>query len=127
MNDQPKKRSNPFDKIIYTEPVEEKEDVVVETKPQQPIVEQIPQTQYNNYVPEYNYNTQYQQPVQKTPKKTQKPQYIQPMDAPKEKYTATMDVSLRRKIKIYCATNGKMFSEFIEDACREKLAREGIK
>ena len=43
------------------------------------------------------------------------------------KYTATMEVSLRRKIKIYCATNGKMFSEFIEDACREKLLREGIK
>lgn len=127
MNDQPKKRKNPFDRVISIEPevVEEEvvEKVVVEPVYQEP----KQQPTYENYNPVYDYTTQNQQPVSRTPKKTQKPQYIQPMEAPKEKYTATMDVSLRRKIKIYCATNGRMFSEFIEEACREKLLREGIK
>ena len=58
-------------------------------------------------------------------KRQAKQQYIQQMDGPKEKYTATMDVSLRRSIKVFCAENGKMFSEFVEDACKEKLSREG--
>gem|GEM_PF-784105 len=45
----------------------------------------------------------------------------------REKYTATMDTNLRRRIKIACATRGMMFSQFIEEACAEKLAREGVK
>jgi hypothetical protein len=45
----------------------------------------------------------------------------------REKYTATMDPTLRKRIKIACAMNGMMFSQFIEDACKEKLAREGVK
>lgn len=127
MNDQPKKRKNPFDRVISIEPEETKEEVVEEVVTQPVYNEQVPQQNYDNYNSGYNYTTQVQQPATRTPRKTQKPQYIQPMDAPKEKYTATMDVSLRRKIKIYCATNGRMFSEFIEEACREKLLREGIK
>ena len=127
MNDQPKKRKNPFDRVISIEPEETKEEVVEEVVTQPVYNEQVPQQNYDNYNSGYNYTTQVQQPATRTPRKTQKPQYIQPMDAPKEKYTATMDVSLRRKIKIYCATNGRMFSEFIEEACREKLLREGVK
>lgn len=123
MNEQVKKRVNPFDRPIAVEQEEEKvvEEVVAQPTPQiqpQP-VQQVPQETYY-----------YQQPVQQAPKTTRKqakPQYIPQMDAPKEKYTATMDVTLRRSIKIFCATNGKMFSEFIEDACREKLSREGGK
>lgn len=123
MNDQVKKRVNPFDRQITVEEEEEKvvEEVVQEPAPQiQPQV--IQQSQQESYY--------YQQPVQQAPRTTRKqpkPQYIPQMDGPKEKYTATMDVSLRRSIKIFCATNGKMFSEFIEEACREKLSREGGK
>lgn len=47
--------------------------------------------------------------------------------AEREKYTATMDPNLRRRIKIACAMSGTMFSQFIEEACKEKLAREGVK
>lgn len=121
MNEQIKKRSNPFDNPII---VEEETEIEV----QQPIVHQqapiepqyTQQPVYNEPIPQYNY----QQPQPKPQKRQQKPQYIQPAEQPKEKYTATMDVTLRRQIKIYCAETGKMFSEFIEEACREKLRRE---
>ena len=36
-----------------------------------------------------------------------------------------MDPDIRRKIKIACATRGILFAQYIEDACREKLRREG--
>lgn len=127
MNDQPKKRINPFDRVISVEPEVKKEEEVVETVKQPVYEEPIPHQNYESYNSNYNYNTPVQQPASRTPRKTQKTQYIQPIEAAKEKYTATMDVSLRRKIKIYCATNGRMFSEFIEEACKEKLAREGIR
>jgi hypothetical protein len=44
----------------------------------------------------------------------------------REKYTSTMDQELRKKIKIACAMKGIMFSQFIEEACIEKLTREGM-
>lgn len=123
MTEQPKKRFNPFDRPLVADPepiIEEKK--VVEEVYEEPVYEEpIQQPQM------YSYQPQYQQPAPRQPKKQPKPQYIQPVETAKDKYTATMEVSLRRKIKIYCATNGKMFSEFIEDACREKLLREGIK
>ena len=127
MNDQPKKRINPFDRVITVEPEPVVEEKVVEPVVQPVYEPQVQQHQYEDYNSSYNYNTQYQQPVQKAPKKSPKPQYIQPVEPMKEKYTATMEVSLRRKVKVYCANTGRMFSEFIEEACREKLAREGIK
>ena len=34
---------------------------------------------------------------------------------------------LRRQIKIACAERGIMFAKFVEDACREKLAKEGYR
>lgn len=127
MNDQPKKRINPFDRVITVEPEPVVEEKVVEPVSQPVYQAPVQQQQYEEYNPNYNYNTQYQQPVQKTPRKAPKPQYIQPVEQAKEKYTATMDVLLRRKVKVYCANTGRMFSEFIEEACKEKLAREGIK
>lgn len=42
------------------------------------------------------------------------------------KYTSTMDRKLRRSIKIICAERGLMFASFVEEACREKLRREGV-
>ena len=50
-----------------------------------------------------------------------------PEEVRREKYTSTMEVSLKRQIKIVCATRGIMFAKFVEDACREKLMREGNK
>lgn len=46
-------------------------------------------------------------------------------DSNREKYTATMEKSLRRRVKIACAEEGIQFSAFIEEACLEKLEREG--
>lgn len=123
MNQQPIKRRNPFEvpKVVEEEiaPIKneeikeveenfEEEPVYVETKP---VIK--PQTR--------------QPQVQKQPKVVQRQQYYIPEDVNREKYTSTMDVSLRRQIKIACATRGIMFAKFVEDACREKLNREGFR
>jgi hypothetical protein len=43
----------------------------------------------------------------------------------REKYTATMEKSLRKKVKLAAVEKGIMFSQYIEDAVIEKLEREG--
>lgn len=124
MNEQIKRRTNPFDNPIIAE---DEEKVVVH----EPIASQqsqfIPQYEQQEVYEEPVQRVQYQQQAPKQQKRSQKPQYIQQIEAQKDKYTATMDILLRRKIKVYCAQNGRMFSEFVEEACREKLNREGIK
>lgn len=55
-----------------------------------------------------------------------KPKYEPEFDNNRVKYTSTMDKNLRRDIKIICAQRGLLFAAFIEDACREKLRREGV-
>ena len=47
-------------------------------------------------------------------------------DSNREKYTATMEKSLRKRVKIAAATAGIQVSTFIEEACLEKLEREGL-
>ena len=47
-------------------------------------------------------------------------------EANREKYTATMEKSLRKRVKIAAATAGIQVSIFIEEACLEKLEREGL-
>jgi len=120
MNEQPKKRTNPFDKPKFID-----EEPVQQETVQEEVYEEVYQPQPVKEEPVRSY--QYVQQPQKQTRRQTKPQYIPVNDGPKDKYTATMDVDLRRTIKIYCATNGKMFSEFIEEACREKLMREGVK
>lgn len=44
----------------------------------------------------------------------------------RDKYTATMDKDLRKRVKIASATKGVQLSTFIEEACYEKLEREGF-
>ena len=67
---------------------------------------------------------------QTAPKQTQRVvqrQVYEPVvDNNRVKYTSTMDKNLRREIKIICAQRGLLFASFIEDACREKLRREGV-
>lgn len=115
MNQQPIKRRNPFDiQIEEVEETKEIEEIEDENEYQQPVrvIEQP---------------IQRQQPARKQPKVVQRQQYQQPDDINREKYTSTMDTVLRRRIKIACAERGIMFAKFVEDACREKLAKEGYR
>ena len=43
----------------------------------------------------------------------------------REKYTATMERELRKKVKIAAVEKGIVFSQYIEEAAKEKLEREG--
>ncbi len=139
------KRNNPFKRNPFgSDPVETKEEIVApptinleseaESEPvtaQQPVSQPQQfqnQPQYSQQQPQYQ---QYQQPNYQAPYQYEPTvRYNQVRKAPennKDKYTATMDRTLRTQIKIACATKGIMFSQFIEDACREKLAREGAR
>ncbi len=44
----------------------------------------------------------------------------------REKYTATMETDLRKRVKIASIEKGMDFSQFIEEALIEKLEREGL-
>ena len=44
----------------------------------------------------------------------------------REKYTATMEKGLRKRVKIASIEKGIDFSQFIEEALTEKLEREGF-
>ena len=117
MNQQPAKRRNPFDvpRNEEKEPVIEQTKDFIEDEPvyEEEIVQVKPVIKPT--------------PVQSQPKVVQRQQYYQQDDVNREKYTSTMDVTLRRQIKIICATRGIMFAKFVEDACKEKLAREGVR
>lgn len=115
MNQQPIKRRNPFEvpKMVEegtTSQIQDEEEVL-ETNYEQPKV--VTQT------------TSTIRTAQKQPKQVVRQQYYHQEDVNREKYTSTMDITLRRQIKIACATRGIMFAKFVEDACREKLQREG--
>ncbi|MBQ8292623.1 MAG: hypothetical protein IJX78_02300 [Bacilli bacterium] len=78
-------------------------------------------------------------PVYEEPEYVEEPVYVapkqervvrrQPQSQPKKiekvKFTSVMDPDIRRKVKIACATRGILFAQYLEDACREKLRREG--
>lgn len=42
----------------------------------------------------------------------------------RDKYTATMDREVRKRVKVASAMKGVQFSQFVEEACLEKLERE---
>lgn len=128
MNNQPIKRRDPFAKPLKQEvqkpEVEEEivEEVVENEDEQEAEVEDevIMQPVVKPVTPKL---VQKQAPKQQ--RQSSKNYYMPEENVDRQKYTATMDVALRRKIKIVCATRGIMFSEFIEMACKEKLSREG--
>lgn len=107
--DPTQKRRNPFDELFEETPIE----TVVQ---QQPVAQPEPQKVVR-------------QPTYQQPKaartQSSKRGYVEELVG-REKYTSTMDRNLRRQIKIACVNRGIMFSEFIEEACREKLQREGM-
>lgn len=119
MNNQPMKRRNPFDRPINN--VEKEEEKVIEEVVEE---ETADEEEYVEPIKTVVAPKQTVKPVQKTTKVT-KSKYNEVTDESREKFTSTMDVNLRRRIKIVCATRGIMFSEFIEEACRDKLRREG--
>ena len=61
--------------------------------------------------------------VVQTPRIKAKP--VEVSDESREKYTATMDKTLRKRIKLAAIEDGVQVSTFIEMACLEKLNREG--
>lgn len=132
MNNFPKKRTNPFEKPI-TPVKEEKIEPVVEVKPEieEPVEEFVQQEEeIEEYVePTPVVRKPTPKPVAKsTPKQSRSGSRNTTVYVESEnrlKYTATMDRDLRRRIKIVCATREIMFSQFIEQACIEKLNREG--
>lgn len=150
MNQQPTKRRNPFEKMISSVEKEIETPVVEETNEEiaQPIEERIVeepiyveeepvQTQHRQ---EYQPQPQYYQPVQaqkqpvrqnysapKVVNRQTKNYYAPQQNEIRDKFTSTMEQSLRRSIKVVCAQRGIMFAQFVEEACREKLNREGFR
>ncbi len=128
MNNQPIKRRDPFAKPLKQETPKqeveiEQEEEIIENEDEQIEEEEeivVPQPVIKPAAPKV-----VQKQAPKQPKQNNRNYYIPEENVIREKYTATMDVALRRKIKIVCATRGIMFSEFIEMACKEKLSREG--
>jgi hypothetical protein len=114
MNQQPIKRKNPFEIKFEEEEKEiQKQEVQIQDESEfEDVEEEI-------YVP------QRVQTPKKQPRVVQKQNYYPSDEVNREKYTSTMDVALRRRIKVVCAQRGIMFAKFVEDACREKLAKEG--
>lgn len=120
MNSQPIKRRNPFEVprvVEEEEKIQEKEEIVEEVVDEPQYIEEKPIVRHQPKP----------QPVQRQQRVVQRQQYQYDEEPNREKYTSTMDVMLRRQIKIACATRGIMFAKFVEDACREKLAKEGFR
>ena len=53
-------------------------------------------------------------------------QPVQPVVQKRDKYTATMDRDLRKRLKLASVEKGIVVSEFIEQSVKEKLEREGF-
>ena len=153
MNQQPTKRRNPFEKMLFEQPEEkeetkiqesslkiEEEQPVVNEVELEPVIEEVKTVQQPVYQPQPQQHIQpqpqyYQQKQQ--PRQTQQQNrvvkrqtqnyYMQQEVEVRDKFTSTMEQSLRRSIKVVCAQRGIMFAQFVEDACREKLEREGFR
>lgn len=64
-------------------------------------------------------------PIPVVPTSSKPAPVIQSSDNDRVKYTATMDKTLRINVKIAAAKKNLQFSQYIEEAVREKLEREG--
>ena len=99
------KRSNPFATKIESE------------QPKKEVKEVVEEEIEEDYEPKV---------VSQTRKPARKQVVEQQFDNNRDKYTSTMDRNVRRAIKILCAQRGILFASFVEDACREKLRKEGV-
>ena len=113
------KRTNPFAKQIN--PNQPKKEVL------EPQIEEIEEIEDYFEEPTPVVEVKKPQPAPKQSQRVVQRQVYEPVvDNNRVKYTSTMDKNLRREIKIICAQRGLLFASFIEDACREKLRREGV-
>ena len=113
MNTPFKKRANPLAQTVTQQPVESKpapQPTYVAPEPQ-PIAQPTPQPVYTAPQPVY--------------RPAKQPAAMQ-VDQNREKYTATMDKNIRRRVKIACANTGVQFSQYIEAAVIEKMRKEGF-
>lgn len=114
MNTPFKKRTNPLAQSVA--PV------------QQP-VEQPKTVEQPAFVSQQFDNTPVSQPVYSAapqPVYQTAPKVAPQNDLSREKYTATMDKAIRRRVKIACANKGVQFSQYIEEAVIEKMRKEGF-
>ena len=142
MNNQLTKRRNPFEKPIQ-QPQEDVQINKLEQNIQNEVIEEEEvmfespiQTNEPVFSTRNQQQTQYyeQKPTQRVKNSTNnvvtrdtKQYYNVSNEVSRDKFTSTMETNLRRSIKIVCAQRGIMFAQFVEDACREKLRREGVK
>jgi len=110
--DPTQKRRNPFDVIL--------EERINETETHQRPEPSYVQPQTSRATKQQSY--QPPKPVYQQQTRSRMAEETQTRD----KYTSTMERSLRRQIKIACVNKGILFAQFIEEACREKLEREGM-
>jgi len=115
-----KKRENPFKKTLPDDPAEVPAKVeVVEPKVEKvEVVEKVVQEEPKEVIKEV---------VQVVKKPT--PVVVKSKKAPivveeRIKYTATMDKSLRVRVKIAAFKRGVDFSTYIEEACAQKLEED---
>ena len=96
---------------------------------QQPVYQPQPQQQIHSQPQYYQQKQQPRQTQQqnRVVKRQTQNYYMQQEVEVRDKFTSTMEQSLRRSIKVVCAQRGIMFAQFVEDACREKLEREGFR
>lgn len=143
MNQQPVKRRNPFDKPKENhesnEILTQNEEILAQENAQEQQFTSVPYEESAFYAQQQVYQPQQQQyyepkPVvtpqqttQRVVKSNIRQRYVAVEEVVRDKFTSTMDRTLRRNIKIVCAQRGIMFAQFVEEACREKLAKEGIK
>lgn len=132
MNNFPKKRTNPFETPIKApkeEKIEKPEEVTEEVVEPEVEVEQPEEIIEEVVEPTPVVRRPAPKPAPKTspkqPKTSTRTTYVYEDSDNRQKYTATMDIKLRRRIKVVCAQRDIMFSQFIEMACIEKLEREG--
>ena len=118
MNTPFKKRANPL------------AQTVTQTAQQAVPVQETPVQAQPVYTPQPEIQQPVQQPVYTAPVQ---PVYRQPKavavvnhDLNREKYTATMEKDIRRRVKIACATKGVQFSQYVEEAVLEKMKKEGF-
>ena len=115
MNTPFKKRANPLAQSVTPTVAQTPVESTPVSAPQPTFVEQ----------PQQQPQPVYTAPVQPT-YRAQKQVIAQVADLSREKYTATMDKDIRRRVKIACANKGVQFSQYIEEAVIEKMRKEGF-
>ena len=125
-----KKRTNPLSGMGLGSIASIKEEVEAEeeaarTKPSTPKIKAKETTEKTKVVDKKETSSQ-EETKQTVQKPAPKVAATKAKEVIRDKYTATMERSLRIDVKIASAKKGLQFSQYIEEAVREKLEREGL-